>query len=183
MKKELVNEIKKMDGTFLGIGLDEKLINIINDMPFSKITFLESKDEGKKLKRKSEKQNYFKSFFTFDKQETVNLKKMKKSFKKKSIDNILCNYKYVKKYLKNFVPDSVSLTSKKILIYGDGNIDDILYRFKRLTKNVKVIEKNKQFLIVVDTKDIKNNKLRDLYYYILDSVSSILNFVADILID
>lgn len=181
MQKIIINKIKKMDGFFLGIGISEELEEKVKKINFSTITLLESKDKPKKKLVKKENK---KRFFKFDNKETVSVKKLRKSFKKKSIDVILCDYKYIKKYTKNFVIDSVYLNKGKLLIYGnDENIEDLIYKYKRYTDDIEVINKDGFFLIIVNNEKTKNFILKDIFYLTVDSLSGCANVITDILIN
>lgn len=202
MEQTIIKKIKKMDGTFLGIGIENtKMIETIKKMPFSEIMFLEGQNnfssminpkkkkknllksnhhiDGKKMKEKS----YLARLFEFGGKETANVKKLRKSFKKKSIDNIVCNYEYIKRFTKQFVRDSVYLNRGKIYIYGDKeDISDLVNKYKRYTDKIEEFEDGDKFLLIADNSNAKNNKIKDMGYYIVDTMSNLANIIADILI-
>lgn len=204
MEQTIIKKIKKMEGTFLGIGIENsKIIETIKNHDFTEIMFLEGKNTFTpvaKTKNKSHKKNLFKSdhtikgektkeksylakLFEFNGKETANVKKLRKSFKKKKIKNIICNYEYIKNYTKQFVRDSVYLNSGSIYIYGSKeDISDIISKYKRYTKKIEEIEDEKEFLLIVDNSKAKNNKIKDLGYYIYDTGVSVANVIADLLI-
>lgn len=202
MEQTIIKKIKKMHGTFLGIGIENaKIIETVKAMPFDEIMFLESQNnlssainpkkkrkkllktkhhiEGKKVKEKG----YLARVFEFGGKETANVKKLRKSFKKKRIDNIVCNYEYIKKFTKQFVRDSVYLNRGSIYIYGKkDDITDLAKKYKRYTNKIETLEDDDEFLFIADNSNAKNNKIKDFGYYIIDTGSNAANIIADILI-
>lgn len=200
MKQTLVKKIKKMNGTFLGIGIESpKLIETIKNTNLDEIMFLEGPDylsnkikpkkQRKKLFKKHSingeeiKKSYFERLFEFHGKEMANLKKLRKSFKKKSIDNIVVNYFYIKKFEKYFVKDCVYLNRGFTYIYGNkDDISDLVYKYKRYTTKIEELESDKEFLLIIDNRNAKNNKIKDTFYFIGDTFSNVANVIADILI-
>jgi len=189
-----------MNGTFLGIGIENhKMIETIKNTDFDEIMFLEgpdylsSKIKPKKQRKKllknhsingeEQKKSYFERLFEFHGKEMANLKKLRKSFKKKSIDNIIVNYFYIKKFEKHFVKDCVYLNRGFTYIYGEkDDISELVLKYKRYTTKIEELENDKEFLLIIDNSDSKNNKIKDIGYFIVDTFSNIANVVADILI-
>ena len=103
--ENLIEYIKKMDGSTVGIGIDnEKIKNAIQNNDNIKTCYL--LEEGPSFSKKK--------FKIFEKSKTVNIKKIKKVFKKKRIENLICNYKTIKPFLKTFVRDSVFINKEKL---------------------------------------------------------------------
>ena len=95
----LQKQINNMEGSLLGIGItSDKLKKAIekND----KITLCNLLEENTKKTKK-------KKFSVLNKPRTVNIKKIKKVFRKKRVDNIICNSKTIIPFQKTFVRDSV----------------------------------------------------------------------------
>ena len=62
----------------------------------------------------------------------INIKKLYKYFKKKSIDYIICDYEQITKYYKYVFRDSIYLNNGKIYFYLNKNIDmDYILKYKR----------------------------------------------------
>ena len=103
---KLKNIIKNLSGNVLGIGLDEDFTNLIekNDK-IIECNLLNSYTKGK----------FKKSFF----KKTIRIKKIRKVFKKKRVDYIICNYDEIKDYLNTFVKDSIYFNKGKLHFYGD----------------------------------------------------------------
>jgi hypothetical protein len=179
MDELILKKLKLMKGSFLGIGLEnEKILDEIKKKDFCEIIFLEGKtsiiDKNGKQKNK---------LFNFQSKKIVNVKKLKKSFKKKSVDNIICNYKYISKFTKHFVSNSIYINKGTLLIYGDKcELDDLIKKYKRYNCTIELTEKDNMFLLSIDNSNSKNNKLKDIVYFIVDTFTDICNVITDILI-
>lgn len=196
MEKTLITKIKEMEGSCLVIGIDnDDIKNVIKTHDFTEIMFLENKKStNKKPKKrlskkhiiKGEKQtkSFIAKIFEFNGKEDANLKKLRKSFQKKKIDNLICNYKYIQKITKYFVRDSVYLTRGSIYIYGEKDeLSDLENKYKRYTNKIENLEKGKKFLFIAYSGDSKNNKIQDIFYFIKDTFANLANFIANILIN
>ena len=154
-------EIRKLKGNLLLISNDEKLMNLIeknkNITESYVLSNISSSKKGK-LKFKNKK---------------IQINKIKKYFKKKSIDNIIVDYSLIKKYISCFVKNSIYLNKGNLYFY---NLDeDIDYKYKRY--NVE-IEKNKNFMKIDNTKS-KNNFIKDNYYIFKDKKDKLLDILSD----
>ena len=102
METKLIKEIKSMKGTTLGIGINsEKIKNAINNNSNIKTCYL--LEESSSFNKKK--------FKIFENTKTINIKKIKKVFKKKRIDNLICNYQTIKPFIKTFVNKSFTSDS------------------------------------------------------------------------
>ena len=111
MNSRVIDEIKKMSGSLIGIGTDDvKLLETIENNDKIDLCYILS-NSGSYSKKK------FK-LFKKGRTKTVNIKKLSKYFKLKSIDNILCDYETVKKYIRFFVGESIYINRGKMYIYG-----------------------------------------------------------------
>lgn len=117
---------------------------------------------------------------------TVSIKKIRKIFKKKRIDYIICNIEDINRFLRTFIRDSVYINKTKLYIYGTkDNLDSELIekRYKRYNTNIIVTEYNKELLIEIDNSKAYNNKIKDIFYNISDICYSIVNAIGDLLIN
>ena len=98
--KEIIKITRSLDGNVLGIGLDEEMIKEIelNDK-IIECDLLNSHTKGKK------------KFSLFNK--TINIKKIRKIFKKKKVDYVVCNYDEISKYFNTFIKDNIYINNKK----------------------------------------------------------------------
>ena len=176
MDKYLIEQIKKMKGVTLGVGIDnEKIKEAIQNNNDIQICYL--LEESKSLLNK-------KKMKIFNNNKTINIKKIRKTFKKKRINNLICNYKTIKPFLKTFVRDSVYINKNSLYIYGTNEEhEEIVKRYKRYTTNIKT-EKNKEnFLIFVNNENSKNNKIKDIGYWWKDTFSNIADILTQILVN
>ncbi len=176
MNKELSKIVKKISGSVLAIGVDDSLSNELNSN--EKIIELDILNlyKKKKGKIKNSKRIKFKK---------INIKKLRKIYKKKGIDYILANYEEIKKYMRYFIKDSVYLNKNTLYLYGISNDDvkDIVLKYKRYDVLVKTTNKNDYFIIEIDNKNSKNNKVKDILYFIYDTTILITDIIGDILIN
>ena len=154
-------EIRKLKGNLLLISNDEKLMNLIEkNKNITESYVLSNISSSKKVKLKF-------------KNKKIQINKIRKYFKKKSIDNIIVDYSLIKKYISCFVKNSIYLNKGNLYFY---NLDeDIDYKYKRY--NVE-IEKNKNFMKIDNTKS-KNNFIKDNYYIFKDKKDKLLDILSD----
>ena len=165
--KELKKIIKNLGGNVLGIGLSEDLIKEIeNNDKIINCNLL-----NPYIKRK-------KKFSLFNK--TIKIKKIRKIFKKKKIDYIICNYDEINNYFNTFVKDSVYIKKKKIYYFGNVDIDLVKYKYGRYDTNIIIKNKN---LVEIDNSKAKNNFLKDNYYRLKDFKDRLIELIGDILMN
>lgn len=173
MIKELKNIINNLEGNLLGIGVeDDKIITLIsNNDKITEVDLL-SKTSGKKLKGFGSKTK------------KINIKKLKKRYKKKSIDNMIIEASSVYKYLKNIVKDTIYLNNNKLIIYGniiDTDLDLFLERYNRYNVKIEKIIKDKNYILIIDNKNSKNFFFKDKWYFIKDCLYVIIDMIGEIL--
>ena len=115
----------------------------------------------------------------------ISIKKIRKIFKKKRIDYIICNIEDVNKFFRSFIKDSIYINKNKLYIYGDkDNIDIELleYRYKRYTSKIDITEYDKEVLLEIDNCNSHNNYLKDIVYNICDLFYDFVSAIGDILI-
>lgn len=173
MEKYLIKEIKQMKGSLLGIGItSEKIKDAINKN--DEILICNLLEETTKRKNSN--------LVAGKKQRKVNIKKLRKTFRKKRTDNVICNLETVKKFLKTFVRDSVYINKGKLYIYGDKEeIETLKKKYERYTKDIKIINKAKQSILVVNNTNTKNNKFKDICYWWQDFGQSTLEIITALL--
>lgn len=175
MDTYIIEKIKKMEGTLIGIGIENKKIKEeIQNNSNIKTCYLLEKFPSILSKKK----------FQIFNNKTVNIKKIKKVFKKKRIDNIICNYETVKPFLKTFVRDSVYINKNKLYIYGEKeDIEKIVERYKRYTDEIEIKKEQDSFLIIVDNKNTSNKKITDIKYWWIDTLNNIADILTAILVN
>lgn len=175
MEKFLIQEIRQMQGSLIGFGItSEKMKQEIQDNDKINTCYLLDSTSGFNKKKMK----------IFSKGKTINIKKIKKVFKKKRIDNIISNYETIKPFLKTFVRDSVYINKNKLYIYGTKeDYEDLIQKYKRYTDNIVVKKEKDYFIIIIDNKDTTNNKIKDIIYWWKDTFSSIADFLTLILVN
>lgn len=176
MEKFLISEVKQMEGNLLGIGINSEKIKkaITNNNKITICNLLEEPSSGlKKHKLKSNKHG-----------RKVNIKKIRKVFHKKRVDNIICNLETVKPYLKTFVRDSVYINKNKLYIYGNKKeLETIIPRYQRYTKDIETKEEGQTTILIINNQNSKNNKLKDIGYWWLDTFNAFIDFLTLILVN
>lgn len=176
MENYLTKEIKNMEGTTLGIGIDnEKIKSAIKNNDKITTCYLLEENPSKLNKKKMK---------LFEKSRTVNIKKIRKTFKKKRINNLICNYKTIKPFLKTFVRDSVYINKNNIYIYGTNeDYNELTKKYKRYTNNIKIEKQKESFVIIIDSTDIQNKKSQDIKYWWIDTFANIADTLTAILVN
>lgn len=177
MNNKIIQILKKINGSVLGIGLDdEKMLDAIAKNENIIECFLLNKRSGKSEKKVK--------IFRKGKEKTIHIKKIRKYFKKKSVDNIVCNYEIVKKFMRGFVSNSVYLNNGKLYLYGKcDNLDDLVNKYKRYTPSIEVIKEKDEFLLIIDNTNSKNGFFKDRKYRFIDFVNDFLDFLTELLIN
>lgn len=178
MKQDLYNIAKCANGNVLLIGVDDSKIYDIIDKN-ERITICNSLSN---CKRKSKKMYCDNS--TTKNSKIIKVKKLRKVFKRKNIDFIICNISEIKPNMKSFLSNSVYINKNMLYIYGsikDNDLEELVKKYKRYSKDVKAEIKDEEFIIYIDNKKTKTNFFKDKFYYIVDTISNIRNLIADIL--
>ena len=107
---------------------------------------------------------------------------MKKFFKKKSIDNVLCDYNVIKKFSRNFMGGSVYINKGKLYIYGNiQDLKNLKERYERYTKDVELIKNSKSFILIVNNQKTRSTAFRDSIYKMTDFFNDSLDYLTEIL--
>ena len=175
MKEKIIKEIKTMKGSLLGIGInDNSMLDAIENNDNIDLCYILSnggRAENKKFK-----------LFKKGRTKKINIKKLKKHFRKKSLDNVLCDYKVIKKFYKSFVPNSIYINKGKLLIYGNiKELEKIKEKYERYTDDIKIEKTNKSFLLIINNKNAKTNIIKTNYYKIKDTFNDGLDYLTDFL--
>ena len=175
MKEKIIKEIKTMKGSLLGIGIDDNsMLDAIENNDNIDLCYILSnggRTENKKFK-----------LFKKGRTKKINIKKLKKHFRKKSLDNVLCDYKVIKKFYKSFVPNSIYINKGKLLIYGNiKELEKIKEKYERYTDDIIIKKTNKSFLLIINNKNAKTNIIKTNYYKIKDTFNDGLDYLTDFL--
>mgnify|MGYP006070215295 CR=1 FL=1 len=159
--------IKNLEGNVLGIGLNENLISAIEkNNRIIECNLLNSCAKGK----------FKKSFFN----KTIKIKKIRKIFKKKKVDYIICNYDEINNYFNTFIKDSIYINKNKLYFYGNIDVNLLKLKYGRYNTKINLIDKN---IIEIDNSLAKNNFLKDNYYRFIDFKNHLVEIIGDILMN
>ena len=165
---------KCLSGNVLGIGVDQRIAQLLeqNDRVLncnllnSKIGLSAGEKQGKQKK--------------------ISAKKLRKIFKKKNIDYIICNIEEIKKHLKTFIRDSVYINKDILYIYNIPNDEfkeDLIKKYKRYNTKIEEIKDKNDTILKIDNKESKTNKIKDIKYSIIDTAISMFNIISDLLMN
>ncbi len=176
MKQDLYNIAKCISGRVLLIGIeDANIFDIINSN--DKILICDSLNNFKSKKMYCDST-------TKSNSKVIKVKKLRKVFKKKNVDFIICNILEMKKHMKSFLSDSIYINSNMLYIYGNENdfdSEELISKYKRYCNDIKIEKFDDNFIIYIDNKNTKTNKVKDKFYYVIDTISNIRNIIADII--
>lgn len=115
------------------------------------------------------------------KSKKLNIKKIKKHYKKNKINNTIVNYEEVKDYKNTFVKDSTYITKGNIIVIDRNNDETIFNMYKRYTKDIKIINCLDGKIFVINSSKAKNNKIKDMYYFIHDLIINVFDTIGNLL--
>ncbi len=111
----------------------------------------------------------------------LNIKKIKKHYKKNKINNTIVNFEEVKEYKNTFVKDSTYITKGNIIVIDKNSDETIFNMYKRYTKDIKIINCLDGKIFVINSSKAKNNKIKDMYYFIHDLIIDIFDTIGNLL--
>ncbi len=169
MYKDLYSIIASLNGSVLAIGLDDKLITKINDnneiiecdnLGYTKLET--GKGNGKKAKK-------------------IVIRKIKKVYKKKKFDFIICNYEHISKFLNTFVDDSIYLCKGNIYFYGKLDKELLITKYQRYNTKIDSKDFKDTSIIDVDVRYAKHHFIKSKFYRLTDTINSFIEILGDIL--
>ena len=176
MNKKILEIINNLKGSLLGIGLnDDQLLNAIekNDEIHTCYLLTNISKTGKKF-----------SMTKRGKNKKINIKKIKKHFKKKSLNTIICNFDIIKWFQRSFVPNSVYLNNGMLYIYGQKEeLENLKLKYQRYTKDINIEKAGDKYIMKINNQNTKNNFFKDTLFKIKDFGSDITELITDILIN
>lgn len=163
---KICSTIKTLSGNVLGIGLNEKMLDLLNkndNVTICNVLSAPAKEEGHGKKAK-----------------VFNMRKMRKKFGHKKVDTIVGNLQELDRYMKRFVADSIYITKGDIYLYSEVSYDESILkkRYERFNITFSIIEKN---IYQIHVGKAKNNKIKEKLYYIIDTIIEWIDIIGDIL--
>ncbi len=115
----------------------------------------------------------------------INIKKLRKTFKKKSIDTLIFDLNEMYEYFKYFIGDSIIITKGKIYIYGTSQFIDpkvLINRYKRYNTTAFLEINGDNFTIIIDAKASKTTWFKNKIYLVIDTFHNIGDMISVALI-
>ena len=159
MKNELKKIIKTFSNNLLFIGITEDLLEDIDKN--NNILNCDILSNDAKENRKGK-------FFGG---KSININKIRKKYKRKSIDYIICNYDVIFPYIRKFVKNSVYINKNKLYFYGNVDLDLIKLRYSRYNTEIDIKKYKNGYIVKVDNIKSKNNFIKELFYSIKDIIT------------
>ena len=175
--RKLVYEIKDLKGFVLGVGyLKEKIMKEIDKNDLIEVDLLTNDDIVVSSKKTIKSDSNDKK----KKGKSVSIKKLKKVFKKRRPDYIICNIDDVKAYLKYFIKDSMYITNQAIYVYSDSKDTDLNDILKRYRRYIDTVEYDNEY-ILINTTNYHSNMFKNIYYFIIDSFINLYEYIGSFL--
>ena len=167
---------KCTSGNVLGIGVDEKITELLEQNSLVTNCNLLNSYTKETTKTNTKKQ----------KTKQIRIKKIRKEFKKKKVDFIICNIEEIKKYTKTFIKDSVYINKDMLYIYNIKEKElkqELIKKYKRYNTIVEEIKDNETTILKIDNKNSKTNIIKDIFYLIIDTLIQLFNIISDLLLN
>ena len=163
--KRLISEIKDFKGNTLLLGVDDnKIFDSLKKNKNISLYEIEVYTKRNFFKRDKAKEN--------ETGKRVNIKKFRKIFKRKSIDNIIINLDNMYDYYKYVASNSIYVCNNKIYIYGNKELvttSSIVKKFNRYNTKIEVITKDDMYLVIIDSACAKYNLFKEKFYIVIDT--------------
>lgn len=174
MNSKLKEIMNNLSGNVIVIGLNDEYSKIIyknnNVLNCDELNYYKRSSKGNASSNESIKYK-----------KTINIKKIRKIYKKKSVDYIICNYSDISKFMNTFVKDSVHINKKKLYFFGNVDVDFILKKYKRYNTKINTYNYKDGIIIEIDNSNAKNNILKEVFYKIIDSILTAVDVIGNIL--
>lgn len=168
MNKEIKKQIQSFEGTVLGIGLTEEWKREIEkNKKIVKADFLDRKGITEEKIEKTKR-----------KEKTIDIKDLKKLFPKK-VDYLFVKQEAIEDDEKTFIPNSLSITKKEILFYGNNK--ETIKKYA-LFQTVNILKEEKEtFLVKMETANKKPSFKKTGIYYIKETLLHFIDEMANFL--
>ena len=174
----LLDDAKKFIGNVVCVGVrDDKLLLALKENKKASIFTIDI------IGRRSlfRKRNKVKT----DNGKKINIKKLRKTFKNKSIDNLIYDLDEMYEYFKYFIGDSIIITRGKIYIYGSSKFIDpkaLIKRYKRYNTTAFLEVNGDSFTIIIYASVSHTNWFKNKIYFVVDTFHNIGDMISAALI-
>ena len=176
MNEKLLQIINNLEGSLLGIGFeDDLLLDAIenNNNIYSCYLLTKKNPSSKKFNMTKKGRN-----------KKINIKKIKKQFKKKSLDTIICNYETIKPFYRSFIPNSIYLNKGTLYIYGNKeDLQKIKPKYQRYTSLIKIDKTEDGYIMKINNQNTQNHFFKDNLFKLKDFGSDTIDIITDLLIN
>lgn len=176
-EKKLLGIIKRLKGNVLIIGIEEENIlkSIEENANIEKCYVMNGVANNSTHHKKAKK-----------KKPNFQIKKLRKKFHKKKIDDIICNMNEIYPYLKTFVKDSVYVNREKLYFYGEKgkyDLEKMIQKYRKYHAKVEQDFEGNYFFITVSNEQSKPNKLKDIWFSVTEFMIWLYEMIGEILIN
>lgn len=174
---KLLDDAKKMTGNVVCVGVtNEDLLHTLSKNKKASVYTIDfTKRHGFFSRKKTKIADGRK----------VNIKKLRKTFRDKSVDTLIYDFNEMYDYFKYFISDSVTIGRGKVYIYGESRFIDpknLIKRYKRYGTKTLLEVDGDSFLIVIDVENAKTNWFKDRFYLVVDTFHNIGDMISVALI-
>lgn len=106
---------------------------------------------------------------------------MRKKFKKRKTNYIICNFDRIKEIENKIIYDTIYICNKEIFIYDKEKqeLENLTRRYSRYA-NVEILNYKEGNIYKITIK--KNiSKINEIYYKIIDNLISLIDFISNLL--
>lgn len=177
MFKYLEDVIKNIKGNIITICVDDKIVDYFNKNNNVNLYSITPKTNTKNVFKKSKKMHT-------NKGKDINIKKLRKTINKKSVDYVFVNFNEIIGYYKYIIKDTIYINCNTLYLYfnKDIDIDFIIKRYKRYNVKINITEYKNSYLLKIDNTKSCNNYFKDKIYFIRDTLYNIAEFIGNILV-
>lgn len=163
-----------MSGKIITIGVDDKIITMLKQ---------NKKVEIYDINKSSRIALFQKKKRTTSSGKKINIKKLYKYFKKKSIDFIICDYEQITGYYKYIFRDTIYLNSSKIYYYAKKDIDiEYISKYKRYNSKITIKEFKDYNVVIIDNSNSKTSKFKNIRFYFSDTLNNFIDFISNVIV-
>lgn len=113
----------------------------------------------------------------------VKYNEIRKQFGKKKYDIILCDYRFIGKYRRRFISDSLYLSKQNIyIVVAKEDFDIIEGKYQRYHVPLNVVECSDGYILKIDASRATTHFVRDTVYLLADYIFDIIDIVGDIIL-
>lgn len=165
-----------MQGSLLGIGFDDdQILDAIEANDNIQTCFLLTPKNSNSKKFNMTKHGRNKK---------ISIKKIKKYFKKKSIDNVICKYETIKSFYRSFIPNSIYINKGTLYVYGKKeDLENLKPKHQRYTNDIEITKTDDGYIMKINNQNTKNKFIKDNLFKLKDFGSDVIDIMTDLLIN